>query len=77
MSTKPAEIPAQDYKVADIALADFGRREIAIAETETGAERRIAVANAGFAAGETEAEAVFDLPPELIREVSRFILADR
>ncbi len=34
MSTKPAEIPAQDYKVADIALADFGRREIAIAETE-------------------------------------------
>ncbi|MCG8042713.1 MAG: adenosylhomocysteinase, partial [Candidatus Thiodiazotropha endolucinida] len=23
-----------DYKVADISLADFGRREIAIAETE-------------------------------------------
>ena len=28
-------MPAQpDYKVADISLADWGRREIAIAETE-------------------------------------------
>ena len=25
---------AQDYKVADISLADWGRKEIAIAETE-------------------------------------------
>ncbi len=34
MSSKPASIPTQDYKVADIALAEFGRKEIAIAETE-------------------------------------------
>jgi adenosylhomocysteinase len=33
--SKPALSPAsQDYKVADIMLADWGRREIAIAETE-------------------------------------------
>jgi adenosylhomocysteinase len=32
---KPATSPAAaDYKVADLALADFGRKEIAIAETE-------------------------------------------
>ena len=29
---KPAT--AHDYKVADLSLADFGRKEIAIAETE-------------------------------------------
>ena len=34
MSSKPAELHSPDYKVADIALADFGRKEIAIAETE-------------------------------------------
>ncbi|MEO1204424.1 MAG: adenosylhomocysteinase, partial [Pseudomonadota bacterium] len=34
MSTKAADVHAPDYKVADIALADFGRKEIAIAETE-------------------------------------------
>ncbi len=34
MSTKAAIAVNQDYKVADIALADWGRREIAIAETE-------------------------------------------
>ncbi len=34
MSTEAAVIATEDYKVADISLADFGRKEIAIAETE-------------------------------------------
>jgi len=34
MSGEPVAIKENDYKVADIALADFGRKEIAIAETE-------------------------------------------
>ena len=34
MSTEPAVLATEDYKVADISLADFGRKEIAIAETE-------------------------------------------
>ncbi len=34
MSTEPAVALHHDYHVADISLADFGRREIAIAETE-------------------------------------------
>ena len=34
MSTQAAENLAPDYKVADISLADWGRKEIAIAETE-------------------------------------------
>ena len=34
MSTQAAESLAADYKVADIGLADWGRKEIAIAETE-------------------------------------------
>jgi len=34
MSSKPAVAPAPDYKVADIGLADWGRKEIRIAETE-------------------------------------------
>jgi adenosylhomocysteinase len=34
MSSNAAEIPAQDYRVADIGLAEWGRKEIAIAETE-------------------------------------------
>ena len=34
MSTDPAIQPAADCKVADIGLADWGRREMAIAETE-------------------------------------------
>ena len=34
MSSEPVAIQQQDYKVADISLADFGRKEIAIAETE-------------------------------------------
>ena len=34
MSTEAALVQTRDYKVADIALAEFGRREIAIAETE-------------------------------------------
>ena len=37
MSTQPTmknETPTADYKVADISLADWGRKEIAIAETE-------------------------------------------
>ncbi|HFD91721.1 MAG TPA: adenosylhomocysteinase [Gammaproteobacteria bacterium] len=34
MSTQPVENLNPDYKVADIGLADWGRKEIAIAETE-------------------------------------------
>jgi len=34
MSSEPVAIPEQDYKVADISLAEWGRKEIAIAETE-------------------------------------------
>jgi len=34
MSSEPVAIQTNDYKVADISLADFGRKEIAIAETE-------------------------------------------
>jgi len=34
MSTKPALAAKADYKVADISLADWGRKEIRIAETE-------------------------------------------
>jgi adenosylhomocysteinase len=34
MSGEPVAIQQQDYKVADITLADWGRKEIAIAETE-------------------------------------------
>jgi len=34
MSTQAAEAVTQDYLVKDIGLADFGRKEIAIAETE-------------------------------------------
>ncbi len=34
MSSEAVAISTQDYKVADIALADWGRKEIAIAETE-------------------------------------------
>jgi adenosylhomocysteinase len=34
MSTKAAQVVPADYKVADLAQADFGRKEIAIAETE-------------------------------------------
>ncbi|GMG83790.1 DUF4159 domain-containing protein [Paralimibaculum aggregatum] len=52
-------------------------RVVAFAEDANGAERRIAVADAAFAEGETRAAAVFDLPPELIRRVSRLVLADR
>jgi adenosylhomocysteinase len=34
MSSEAVALETQDYKVADIALADWGRKEIAIAETE-------------------------------------------
>ena len=34
MSSEPVALEQNDYKVADIALADWGRREIAIAESE-------------------------------------------
>ncbi len=51
-------------------------RVVAIAEEEDGAERRIAVADAAFGPGETRADAVFDLPPELVRRVSRVVLAE-
>ena len=34
MNTEAADVQRDDFKVADIALADWGRKEIAIAETE-------------------------------------------
>ncbi len=34
MSSKPAVATKPDYKVADISLAEWGRKEIRIAETE-------------------------------------------
>jgi adenosylhomocysteinase len=34
MSSEAAALQSQDYKVADLSLADWGRKEIAIAETE-------------------------------------------
>ncbi len=34
MSSEPVALQENDYKVADISLADWGRKEIAIAETE-------------------------------------------
>ena len=34
MSSEPVALQQPDYKVADISLADWGRKEIAIAETE-------------------------------------------
>ena len=34
MSTQPARQDTPDFKVADIGLAGWGRKEIAIAETE-------------------------------------------
>jgi len=34
MSSEPVALQTQDHKVADISLADWGRKEIAIAETE-------------------------------------------
>jgi adenosylhomocysteinase len=34
MSSKPAVAQGQDFKVADLSLAEWGRKEIAIAETE-------------------------------------------
>ncbi|MBY8975370.1 DUF4159 domain-containing protein [Rhodobacteraceae bacterium NNCM2] len=49
---------------------------VAYGKTETGAERRIAVAPAQFAEGDEESSAEFDLPPELISTVSRLVLAD-
>ncbi len=52
-------------------------RVVAIATEETGAERRVAVADAAFDDGEDRVTAEFDLPPELIRRVSRVVLADR
>ena len=34
MSTEPAVAQEKDFHVADMSLAEWGRREIAIAETE-------------------------------------------
>ena len=34
MSSEPVALQTKDYKVADVSLADWGRKEIAIAETE-------------------------------------------
>jgi hypothetical protein len=65
---------------ADVLRAGGGPevlRVAAIAETEEGAERRVAVAEADFAEGATRATATFDLPPELLREVTRLVITDR
>jgi adenosylhomocysteinase len=34
MSTQTAEVTNQDFHVADLSLSEWGRKEIAIAETE-------------------------------------------
>jgi len=49
----------------------------AIAADETGAERRIGVAQAAFAAGETEALAQFDLPRPVLGRITRLSVVDR
>ena len=78
----PALAPArlQDGRLAVDVLRAGGPAEpvsvIAIARTERGAERRIAVATAEFGAGDTRATAVFELPPDLVREVSRLAISE-
>ncbi|MEL6768134.1 MAG: DUF4159 domain-containing protein [Pseudomonadota bacterium] len=49
---------------------------VTAADGAAAGERRIAVAEASFAAGETQAEAVFDLPSELMSSIARITLAD-
>ncbi|HUF56637.1 MAG TPA: DUF4159 domain-containing protein, partial [Thermohalobaculum sp.] len=65
---------------ADVLRAGGGAetvRVVAMAAAEGGGERRIAVADAGFAADERTATAVFDLPSDLIGQVTRVALAER
>ena len=47
--SQTAEILEPDYKVADISLADWGHKEIAIAETEMAISLRPQSARAGSA----------------------------
>ncbi|MEM9369598.1 MAG: BatA domain-containing protein, partial [Pseudomonadota bacterium] len=54
---------------------DETRIVYAYARSETGGERRIAVAPADFGPGDAVATATFDLPPELISTVTRLVLA--
>ena len=56
--------------------SEAARSVVAIARAENGAERRIGVARAEFDEGARRAKAVFDLPPDLVRDVSRLVLAD-
>jgi len=48
----------------------------AVAADARGAERRVGIARAEVAAGADRAAAVFDLPPDLVREVSRLALTE-
>ncbi|MCL5776042.1 DUF4159 domain-containing protein [Limibaculum sp. FT325] len=50
---------------------------VAMAAAPDGPERRIAIGEAAFDAGEGSARAAFDLPPELIGQVTRVVLAER
>ena len=52
------------------------RSVVAIARADDGAERRVGLARAEFEVGATRATAAFDLPPDLIRDVSRLMLAE-
>ncbi|MEM6906468.1 MAG: LytTR family transcriptional regulator, partial [Pseudomonadota bacterium] len=65
--------------VADI-LRSGGTEEtarvVAYAKADTGGERRLAVAEAAFAAGDGLATAQFSLPPELMAKITRISLAD-
>lgn len=66
--------------VADVLRAEADGAELvgvaAIGETATGAERRIAVAEAEFGPGDTRASAVFEMPPDLMRTVTRIVLTE-
>ncbi|MDT8343232.1 MAG: DUF4159 domain-containing protein [Thermohalobaculum sp.] len=64
-----------DVLRADRAAADV--EVLALAATPDGPERRIALGRAAFAPGADHARAVFDLPPELIAQVTRVVLAQR
>lgn len=54
------------------ALPDLSLTLAAIGRDPAGAERELARTSLGFAAGSREAEAIFDLPPELRNRISRF-----
>jgi len=63
----------------DVLRPDGGSEVVAVAAVargETGAERRVGVAEAEFAPGETRATATFDLPREIVQDVSRVVLTE-